>query len=211
MAKDKAKGAKGVPNKHLHARISFLHQAALYLAAPSSSPAANPVDGVKRQESGELRSVDVPESGLDPTEDSSAMAHGMESTSSECPHENTGSPKPADHERFLGGLPILLSSQLRQVALKSQIRLQAPVKHAICKTCDSVLVEGQSCKKYVENLSRTRKSHADVLVVECFACGTKRRYPIGSGRQKSKKGRNDCTNKANGASPPESSGTMQQE
>ncbi|EME87281.1 uncharacterized protein MYCFIDRAFT_112416, partial [Pseudocercospora fijiensis CIRAD86] len=81
-----------------------------------------------------------------------------------------------------------ISSQTRQVALKSQIRPSSDFKQLSCKVCNAVLVHDRTCKRAIENASRGgRKTHANVLVVECIACGTKKRYPIGAKRQQRKK------------------------
>lgn len=158
-----------MPNKHLHARVAFLQQAATYLAHQCSPEAANDLPGVsdddlsrdtnvtKREDGAQLSTVDM----LMPAQSS--------------------------------GLPQHLSSQLRQVALKAQIRLDPSVKRAFCKTCNAVLVEGETCLKFIENLSRGgRKTHAKILVVKCQACGTKKRFPMAAARQR-KKGEREKT------------------
>lgn len=85
------------------------------------------------------------------------------------------------------GLPFLFTAQLKQFALKSQVRLHTDVKRAICKACNAILLENQSCIKFVENLSRGgKKAKANVLVIECLACGSKGRIPTGAKRQQRK-------------------------
>lgn len=170
MAKDKtknkAKVPKSVPNKHLHARISFLQQAATFLAVQQiSKPAVEP-------HSYATETVDM---DWEPE-------HAANSTT-EITRDKKPRPEGLEHQ----GLPSHLSSHLRQVARKSQIRLHPTVKRASCKVCSTVLVEGHSRSKYVENLSRGgKKKHADVLVLECKSCGSKRRFPVGSERQQKK-------------------------
>lgn len=81
-----------------------------------------------------------------------------------------------------------LLSHLRAVSLKSQIRLNPEVKHSICKRCNIHLIEGQTCVKSVENSSKgENKPWADVLVVECKSCGTKKRFPSGAKREKQRR------------------------
>ncbi|KAK4635500.1 hypothetical protein CLAFUW4_01645 [Fulvia fulva] len=85
------------------------------------------------------------------------------------------------------GLAAHLALQLRQVALKSQIRLQHSTKYFSCKVCHAVLVDGYTCKNYTENLSRGgMKPHAALAVHECKTCGTKKRFPLNSARQSRK-------------------------
>lgn len=78
-----------------------------------------------------------------------------------------------------------LLSDLRAASLKTQIRIDPAVKRTVCKYCDSLLVEGVSCRSVVENKSRGgRKPWADVLVVRCGTCGGEKRVPVCAGRQK---------------------------
>ena len=176
MAKDKSK--TGIPNKHLHARISFLQQAATYLTAQGRnsrdtrmSPSSNGAnqDGGSKQRS---KSHDLPSTA-------NAGAAGKDETKQQHPVVISN--------LQAGGLPLYLNSHLAQVARKSQIRLHANIKHTICKRCSTVLVEGSTCRKFVENLSKGgKKPQADVLVVECGACGAQKRWPVGVQRQRKK-------------------------
>nr|POE66232.1 ribonuclease p protein subunit rpr2 [Quercus suber] len=169
MTKDK----KGGPaNKHLHARIAYLNEAAVYLATqkPHESVAPQPKQSSESQ-------------GIDPDEQSHEKSLSESSAS-------FGPSRPLN-----GGLSVHLASHLRQVAQKAIIRLSPEIKRSICKTCNSVLVESKTSKKYVENLSRKgAKAHADVMVIECCLCGTKKRVPIGATRQP-KKARRSCLTK----------------
>lgn len=166
MPKDKTKA--GVPNKHVHARISFLHQAATYLT---------------------LRRDEAVNAGAT----SAASPHPQASLAGDAPHDLRVSSTDMLRRSRLSrgaeesGLPNLLNSHLRQIALKSQIRLHPTVKHRVCKVCSTTLVEGQTCCKAVENNSRSNdKPHADVLVMKCTKCGTAKRFPIGAQRQQPK-------------------------
>ncbi|KAK0723934.1 RNAse P Rpr2/Rpp21/SNM1 subunit domain-containing protein [Apiosordaria backusii] len=77
-----------------------------------------------------------------------------------------------------------LATDLRAVSLKTRIRLNPAVKQSICKFCDSILIEGESCTSEIENKSRRgRKPWADVLVRKCHTCGKERRYPVCAKRQ----------------------------
>lgn len=79
-----------------------------------------------------------------------------------------------------------LLSDMRAVSLKVLIRQSPELKRTVCRYCDTLLVEGESCLSAVENASRGgRKPWADVLVVRCLSCGNVRRYPVSAApRQK---------------------------
>lgn len=91
------------------------------------------------------------------------------------------------------GLPLLLSAHMRTVAKRSQIRLSGDVKASICKTCCTPLLHGNTSSTYTENASKgAKKPWADVSIVECLNCGTKKRFPIGATRQKKRKLRSEA-------------------
>ncbi|OSS50034.1 hypothetical protein B5807_05127 [Epicoccum nigrum] len=159
MAKDKDKlpKAKGVPNKHLHARTSFLYQAATYLTLQSSVN-VNVNVNVKEAES----------SGAVPL-DSDSKAGRV--------HQ----PSP---------LALQLGSDLHTVSRKAQLRLSIDLKRSMCKSCHTILVPGQTAAQTIENESKGgSKPWADVLVVSCNVCGSKRRIPVGARRQRKKRDR----------------------
>lgn len=172
MAKEKEKtnGAKGFPNKHLHARVSYLHQVATYLATTDLA-----------QTSDLAKNVPYPAQHVAATSGSSGTEEAV--LAAEMPRHDVRTWFPAKNFHTSGG-SCHSSGQMRQVAQKSQIRLHPALKRASCKICNAVLIESQTCDKYVENLSRGgRKAHADVLVLKCHACGAKKRFPIGATRQ----------------------------
>lgn len=79
---------------------------------------------------------------------------------------------------------------LRAIAKKSVMRLDPSIKRTICKRCDSLLVPGVSSTTRIENPSKGgKKPWADVLVVECNACGAVKRFPVGMEVLKEKRGR----------------------
>lgn len=174
MGRENGRSAKGIPNKHLHARVAFLQQAATYLAfqrsalnEPESEPGQR--SSITGQE-GEVRS------------------RRMDALS------RLASDVPAISLDRVSGLSPYLSSQLRQVALKAQIRLEPAVKRSICKTCNTILLEGETCLEFMENLSRNGgKPHAATQVLECRACGAKKRFPLTAKRQKKKGERREKT------------------
>ncbi|KAF2712538.1 Rpr2-domain-containing protein, partial [Pleomassaria siparia CBS 279.74] len=143
---------KGVPNKHLHARATFLYQAATYLTLQTSDPS-----------------------------DKKKHDLGMEtSATSSSSGETLGG-----HAR--SALALHLGAHLRAVSLKGQVRLSTEMKRTICKTCNTILLLGQTSTQTMENESKGgKKSCADVLVVECNFCGSKKRFPVGAARQQRK-------------------------
>ncbi|OCL05124.1 Rpr2-domain-containing protein [Glonium stellatum] len=160
MAKTKtAKGSKGVPNKHLYSRISYLYQAATYLSLQQNT------ETVRRE-------------SKDPTGHKDAGT--LENTAT-CSKPTRLVPS---------GLALQLSSHLRGVSLKSQVRLSHNLKRSICKCCNAVLIPGCTSTTGIENQSRGgKKPWADVLVIECNTCGSKKRFPVGSERQTRKTAR----------------------
>jgi ribonuclease P protein subunit RPR2 len=164
MAKVKSsKGTGNIPNKILHSRISYLYQAATYLAAAQQ-----------------------PHSGSKPTStEDSSMATGKESEtesrgtmateSSELTISSHAAYRPASRR---------LISDLRSVTLKGQMRISPTMKHSICKKCDTMLIDGSTCANEVENKSKDgKKPWADVLVRKCFTCGLEKRFPVATKRQ----------------------------
>lgn len=158
MTKAKAcKGSGGVNNKALHSRVSFLYQAAAYLATrdlqtledSSNAKRMDAHQGVTRACAGALHIAFQDEASL---------------------------PSQALSRRCI--------SDLRSVTLKTQIRLSPSVKHSICKRCDLMLLDGSTCTSKVENKSKGgRKPWADVLVRKCKSCGYERRFPCEANRQ----------------------------
>jgi ribonuclease P protein subunit RPR2 len=123
-----------VQNKALYSRISFLQQAATYLATTSHK--------------------------------------AEQDSSSDC----------ALHVS-LQNMSRRLATDMRSVSLKTRIRMSPAVKRTICKFCDSVLLDGESCTTTVENNSNgSRKPWADILVRKCQKCGKEKRYPLSARR-----------------------------
>lgn len=174
-AQDKAKTRKGLAQKHLHSRISYLYQAATHLAKVAdqlqvSTPCVN--NEVKRQSqpNEELQyavgsSEAVSDEGL-PMLPTNKILHDVQRVSKD------------------SALSRQLVVHLGAVSLKSQIRLSPAIKHTICKRCDTLLIPGSTSTSYMENNSRGgEKPWADVLVATCTTCGTAKRFPVGARRQ----------------------------
>lgn len=134
----------------MYSRISFLYQAAAYLA--SSDEQAQTRSDQKTRDA--AVDVDMNDAGDKPAPAAQNMSR-----------------------RLLG--------QLRATTLKSQIRISPDIKRTICKYCDTLLVQGQTCSSLVENRSKGgKKPWADTLVVKCHTCGREKRFPVNAPRQK---------------------------
>lgn len=171
MAKDKS---RGIPNRHLHSRISYLHQAAQYLANHSSTP------------------QNVSKVGDQPNEPSTEFTKSRNAGTEAV---EPGSTKGADDSALrqhakVSGQALRLSSQLLWVSQKSKVAVSRDIKRSICKCCKELLIPGKTAIHRMENKSKGgRKPWADVLVVECQRCGFQKRYPVGQQRQPKKKDR----------------------
>jgi ribonuclease P protein subunit RPR2 len=194
MAKQKV--PKGVPNKHLHARIAYLHKIANYLitqslAKPDASPKqATSTDACMSNTTGEQTQTNPP--GTLAADATTSLANSKPAP---------GHPSTATFNSPASGLPLQLTAHLRSVAQKGQIRLSRELKHSFCKICSSPLIEGETCIRTTENLSKNgRKPWAEVAIVTCVACGACKRFPIGAKRQKRKALRGVEEKKENGVS-----------
>lgn len=98
-----------------------------------------------------------------------------------------------------------LLTTMRTTSEKAVIRLAPALKHTVCKYCDSLLIEGETCVSTIENASKGgKKPWADVLVIRCKACKGVKRFPVGASRQKKQKLRNSAT-------PTEGAGVIEHE
>ena len=181
MAQSKAITQKRIAQKHLHSRISYLYQAATYLAkiTPQAQARAPCIDNRFKKRCGAggelLCAIGAPEAipgevlSIPPIEQESRMPNIG-------PYDDRESKNVAVSRQLL--------VHLRAVSLRSQIRLTPAVKHTMCKRCGILLVPGSTSTSYVENKSSGgRKPWADVLVTICIACGTSKRFPVGAKRQ----------------------------
>ncbi len=178
MAKSKSHKPLCIPQKHLHSRISFLYQAATYLASVQSTE-VTPTPAVDVSGGLGLCSVEVDPSTSEPTT----------TTVSSVPVGDCGASYPdlpASSIRESAPSRQLLS-HLHAVSRKAQISLSPKIKHSICKRCHTLLVTGSNCHETLENLSRgSRKPWADVMVRRCLTCGTEKRTPTRMKRQAKK-------------------------
>lgn len=188
MPRSKADGrGKPVPNKHILTRISFLFQAAQYLANLQSttlSELETPTSRIKSQET-EMQS----ERTLLPRRIQNSE-HSSENKNDEHIDDPESRDLTSQHTRNNSGLPRELASQILTISRRSVAKGSREIKRSICKRCTSVLMPGQTAEHRMENQSRGgRKPWADILVVTCLACGMEKRYPVGAPRQAKKKHR----------------------
>lgn len=174
MAKSTASSSgKGVPNKHLHARVAYLSQAATYLALQQNLPP---------QDSRSLNN----DMNLLPSSGTSTDLGSGQVVQSECIDNSSLKRAPLSTH----GLSLLLASNLRAVSLKGQVRLSHRLKRSLCKVCNTTLIAGSTSQSRLENYSKGgKKPWADVLVIICKACQTEKRFPVGSQRQPRKSAR----------------------
>lgn len=155
----KAKGSKDngkIPNKAVHSRVSYLFQAATYLATQQQQHSKIVVESSTEAESNGIT--------------------GMAEAEMRPPFESKASVQPALRR---------LISDVRAVSLKAQMRMSPAMKHSICKNCDTFLVDGYTCTSEVENKSKGgKKAWADILVRRCDTCSTAKRFPVAAERQK---------------------------
>lgn len=173
------KAMKGGPaQKHLHSRISYLYQAATYLAdnatrRQSARARLRYDSGSNQTKEGDYK-CSAPEPG--PTPEGNLQISDTEDNQKEMsPLSGTSSSAVSSRQ---------LLAHLRAVSRRTQIRLTPDIKRSICKRCDALLVPGSTSTITVENRSRNRnKPWADVSVVTCIACGTAKRFPVQAERQ----------------------------
>ncbi|KAH8662191.1 RNAse P Rpr2/Rpp21/SNM1 subunit domain-containing protein [Xylariales sp. PMI_506] len=160
-----------VPNRPIYSRISFLYQAAAYLANVSST-------NITQQHEGQIRAE---ESGTNPGYQAT-ISH-KKATTAATTSTTTAAETKAVHIKQ--AVSRRLCTEMRAASLKTQIRLSPAIKHTICKFCDTLLIEGETCTSVVENPSKGRKKPwADLLVITCNTCNRVRRYPVNTPRQK---------------------------
>ncbi len=191
----KSGSGTGIAQKHLHSRISYLYQAAVYLDtvklnADKDSPHKSEVANAGILESKQSESCSslgnrledknaVPEAGKGNSE-----MTDVQPLSQEAPKTSRGS-SAQTHQ---------LLTSMRSISQKSQIRLSPSLKRSVCRRCNGLLTLNSTSE--IENMSRGgRKPWADVLVVKCCQCGYVKRYPVdigGTATRHKKKQRTAC-------------------
>lgn len=154
-----SKGIEAVPNKALHSRVSYLYQAATYLA---------------------IQTQQLPNSVRDEAVNEAQSQQACSSSGRTTPQATNQCGRDSDHQSFSRHL----LSDLRSVSLKSQLRLSPAMKNSFCKRCNTMLIDGSTCISEVENKSKEgKKPWADVFVRKCAICGCEKRFPVGMENQ----------------------------
>ncbi|KAG4442802.1 hypothetical protein IFR05_001683 [Cadophora sp. M221] len=153
MAKPKT---ASVPNKALYSRVSYLYQAAAYMATQQPH---SPIVESRTTANGEGK-----------------CEGATEAISEESRHCRPPLSQPASRR---------LVSDLRAVSHKVLMRMSPAMKHSLCKNCDTMMIDGSTCTSEIENMSRGgKKPWADILVRRCNTCGLAKRFPLAAERQK---------------------------
>ncbi|KAH7336176.1 RNAse P Rpr2/Rpp21/SNM1 subunit domain-containing protein [Rhexocercosporidium sp. MPI-PUGE-AT-0058] len=153
MAKSKT---ASVPNKALYSRVSYLYQAAAYMA--THQPRSQMLKSQTR-----------------------VNDEGEYETSTETNSEESSDPRPPLSQPASRRLV----SDLRAVSHKMLMRISPAMKHSLCKNCDTMMIDGSTCTSEIENRSKGgKKPWADILVRRCNTCGLAKRFPMAAERQK---------------------------
>ncbi|PBP26464.1 RNAse P Rpr2/Rpp21/SNM1 subunit domain-containing protein [Diplocarpon rosae] len=148
--------AGSVPHKAIHSRVSYLYQAAAYMAAQRGTVESTRDRTTADAEGGGRQEKDIL--------GSRSMGPGKPLS------------QPASRR---------LVADLRSVSQKVLVRVSPAMKHSMCKNCDTILLDGSTCTSEIENRSRGgKKQWADVLVRKCNTCGLAKRFPLAAERQK---------------------------
>ncbi|KAL2069085.1 hypothetical protein VTL71DRAFT_15423 [Oculimacula yallundae] len=152
MAKPKT---GSVPNKAIYSRVSYLYQAAAYMAAQQQQ---------------------YPAKESQTTADDEDNKEGTGTTAANSGELQLPLSQPASRR---------LVSDMRAVSHKVLMRISPAMKHSICKNCDTMMIDGSTCTSEVENRSKGgKKPWADILVRRCNTCGLAKRFPLVADRQK---------------------------
>jgi len=158
-----AKGHGANVQKPLYSRVSYLHQAAAYMASLSFKVKPKLI------------------SNEDVIEAPKAVRHGGITRDSQASPPNKVVRNMEKHSSCLDQNFIF---QAQGVSRKAQIRVSQAMKHSTCHRCKSFLTSPSRSESFVENSSRgARKPWADVLVTRCTQCRGERRIPVGARRQ----------------------------
>lgn len=188
------KGA-AITQKHIHSRISYLYQAAIYL---SNTDIRAEKEAVKRRTADKAALLkagqsEEPFSSVEGLKGhgTSIKVDGSDLKSSNPPLESQRQPEAIPRSSSLTQTHHLLAS-MRSISQKSQIRLSQSIKRSVCRRCNGLLMLNSTAE--LENLSQGgRRAWADVLVVRCSECGFVKRYPVGMGEGQNRRTKRGAT------------------
>lgn len=170
---EKKPGKKDNKNtqSHIRARLDYLHQASIYLQGKSTE-----------QQSQKLSQASH---GPHHTQPVQVQADATFAEDQSTIKQVTAPGSQSKSEGPLASLSRTCVSHLREVAMKTQIRLPVTLKRSLCKRCATLLTPGVTCSHDIRNESRGgKKPWADVLIVRCFSCGAEKRFPQTERRSK---------------------------
>lgn len=148
-----------VPNRHIYSRISFLYQASAYLAQTGKHAPNTLTNGTVP-----AASVDADANVTNDSDRAQPEANLIQEDKTIVTTQN---------------MSRKLLTDLRSITQKCLLRASPQVKRSICKYCDTLLIEGQTCTSVVENKSKGgKKPWADVLVIKCHTCRGEKRFPV---------------------------------
>ncbi|CUM45193.1 uncharacterized protein AC631_03481 [Debaryomyces fabryi] len=75
-----------------------------------------------------------------------------------------------------------IARNVNLISKKSVTKLSPILKRTICKGCQTLLVPGVNESIEIENQSKEKTPHNDILVHSCKTCGKKKRFPVGKNR-----------------------------
>lgn len=232
-AKNKlSKRSTSIPNKALYSRVSYLYQAAVYLATITTPQHLKNKEESKNYDYTEAdpeSRIETNKLDLDDTnlklktillsKNTSKIAEVEVGVSNHVKQENILFEVRRNHgdedkkENFFSQDPHdtskahnlhsslrlatttlnssrKLVSELRSVSLKTQIRLSPQIKHSICKSCSTILIDGLTCSNLIENKSKgSKKPWADILIKRCHVCDSVKRFPISTQKQERREAR----------------------
>lgn len=172
-----------VPNRHIHTRISFLYQAAAYLAQPSNN----------------LPDPNLVSQRLSQAANAGVAAPVCNQRCAEYMHDHTGPMQDSTSVVTTLSFSRKLLTDMRAITQKSVIRTSPHIKRSICKHCDSLLIDGHTSSSVVENKSKGgKKPWADVLVIKCLTCSREKRFPVNGSIQKRRQLRPSKSTQGNG-------------
>lgn len=67
---------------------------------------------------------------------------------------------------------------MKIVARKGQLAVNRDIKRQLCKRCHTVLLEGVTSTRHIENRSKCMDASQDVLIIQCSVCMVKKRYHL---------------------------------
>ena len=170
---------------HLQSRVSYLYKAAAYFSG--LPPGIESEAEAGKEEFGRELSQSTGHGQTSWTSKYAAIKYRHLEIPVDMNTAESGAKPSATYDEATARAMLL---QIEGIAKKGQVGLSPLKKHSICKRCKLLLIDGRNASQRLENKSRGgKKPWADVFVVTCNSCGTRKHYPVGAKRQPQKKDR----------------------